>query len=55
MCKKYIHEILFFKLYINFPLCLQRFIDVTPNKYLYIVSINHYQSDLLLIMNYMFP
>ncbi len=54
MYKKYTQLILFFKLYINFPLYLQHFIDVIPSKYLYIVTINHFLSDLHLIMVVLF-
>lgn len=37
MSKKYTRLILFFKLYINFLLYLQLFIDINPNKYLFVV------------------
>ncbi len=49
MSKKYTIFILFFELYINFPLYLQLFIYILAIKYLYLVTIADLLCDITLI------
>ncbi len=49
MSKKYTIFILFFELYINFPLYLQLFIYILAIKYLYLVTTADLLCDITLI------
>lgn len=51
MSKKYTRLILFFKLYINFLLCLQLFIDVKTYKYLFRVILSFAFRDMCRVKN----